>query len=151
MNRAVGAEIRAWLGRRGKTQRWLSEELELSAMGVSRRLKGEIPFRIDELLRVAPALGISLGQLLGEELVNEKNPHPMGEGSSSSERTSVAGARFELATSGLTGGLRTLADRTAAMALMWFLNWQVPQKPCFSATRNGEHQSGSRDHVMTDG
>lgn len=102
-NAAIGAEVRAWLGRRSMTQSALADILGYTQPQVSRRLKGLQPFRVDELLTITTHMNITLGQLLGDELVNEKNPHLVsGEGSSG--RTSdllVAGDGFEPSTSGL--------------------------------------------------
>lgn len=103
VDQQIGAEIRAWLGRRGWSQRWLAQQLNVAPMQVSRRLRGETPLDVRELFAVAQALDITLGQLLGNDLVNEKNPHLVsGEGSRG--RTSgylVAGDGFEPSTSGL--------------------------------------------------
>lgn len=47
------------------TQVQLAEVLGLPQSGVSRRLRGKIPFRVDELEKVADALGVHPAQLLG--------------------------------------------------------------------------------------
>lgn len=96
-NERIGAEVRAWMARRELRQIDVAEVLGVAQKNVSRRIRGDIPFRIDELLTLARFMGITLAQLLGEEIVNEKNPHPMGEGSS----FLVAGEGFEPSTSGL--------------------------------------------------
>ncbi|WP_413774246.1 helix-turn-helix domain-containing protein [Brevibacterium sp. JSBI002] len=77
----------------------IAEILGFAQRNVSKRIRGEMPFRIDELLAIARYMGISLSQLLGEGIVNEKNPQPveLTEGSA----TSVAGGGFEPPTSGL--------------------------------------------------
>ena len=86
LDEKVGAEVRAWLGRKGLTQRWLADQLNIDPMGVSRRLRGLKPFGVAELCHVAAALDITLAQLLGEEIVNTKNPHSaMSGGSGDSE------------------------------------------------------------------
>lgn len=95
-NLRVSNEIRSWLGRRQITQKRLAQMLDLSATSLSFRMKGKTPWSIGELAEVSSWLGISLAQLLGEELVNEKNPHPMDEGSSE-----VAGGSLDLPTSRL--------------------------------------------------
>lgn len=71
----IGAEVRAWLGRRGVSQKWLAEQLGIVPMGISRRLSGKTSFTARELLLAAQALDVTLGELLGSALVNEKNPH----------------------------------------------------------------------------
>lgn len=102
-NERVGREIKAWLARHSLKQTDLADVIGVAQKNVSRRLRGEIPFRIDELLAITQALDITLGQLLGNDLVNEKNPHLVsGEGSRG--QTSghfVAGDGFEPSTSGL--------------------------------------------------
>lgn len=102
-NQAVGREVRSWLGRVGMSQTRLSEVLGYTQPQVSRKLRGAQPFRIDELLLIANHLDVTLGQLLGQELVNEKNPH-LFSGEGSHDRASgnlVAGDGFEPSTSGL--------------------------------------------------
>ncbi len=94
-NLKVSGEIRAWLARRGLRQAWLSDVLGLSQSVVSKRLRGQLSFTAPELLMIASALDISLGELLGG-IVNERNPQPVAEGSSV-----VAGGGFEPPTSGL--------------------------------------------------
>lgn len=95
-NLKISGEVRAWMARRGLKQVWLADVLGVGQSAVSKRLRGQLPFTAPELLLIASALDISLGELLGG-IVNEKNPHPMGEGSS----FSVAGEGFEPSTSGL--------------------------------------------------
>ncbi|WP_425574522.1 helix-turn-helix domain-containing protein [Nesterenkonia halobia] len=85
----VGAEIRSWLGRRGLPQRRLAEVLNITQGNVSQRLRGNRSFTIAELMQIATFLDVSLADLLGSSLVNEKTPRPMGEGSS--EGVAVAG------------------------------------------------------------
>ena len=96
VNQRVSSEVRAWLGRRQLTQRALAQQLGISATSLSFRMKGKTPWSIAELVAVSSWLQISLAQLLGDELVNEKNPQPVAEGSSV-----VAGGGFEPPTSGL--------------------------------------------------
>ncbi|MGZ1492532.1 helix-turn-helix domain-containing protein [Brevibacterium sediminis] len=76
-------------------QSWLGDVLGLSQSVVSKRLRGLLPFTGPELLLIASAMNISLGELLGG-IVNEKNPHPVDGGSSG-----VAGGRLDLPTSRL--------------------------------------------------
>lgn len=101
-NSRVSNEVRSWLGRTQRTQRDLAGYLGISPTSLTFRMKGKTPWSITELMKVASWFEISLAQLLGEDLVNEKNPHPMGEGSQGRNTDQgVARARFELATSGL--------------------------------------------------
>lgn len=61
---AVAAEIRAQLGRQNRTQAWLSEQTGIGAPSLSRRLKGHLPFSLDELDQIAAALDVPLRTLL---------------------------------------------------------------------------------------
>lgn len=74
-NKRVGREVRAWMGRADLRQIDIARVLGVAQKNVSQRLRGTIPFRVDELMALASYLGISLGQLLGDEIVNEKKPH----------------------------------------------------------------------------
>lgn len=67
--RDVAAEVRAHLGRQAKSQRWLSEQTGIGAPGLSRRLKGDRAFTLDELACIADALGVPMSALLPTEAV----------------------------------------------------------------------------------
>lgn len=60
----VAAEIRAELGRQGRNRAWLAEQLDVSEMWVSRRLRGLTVITPDDLERIARALGTTSGNLL---------------------------------------------------------------------------------------
>lgn len=96
-NQRIGREVAAWMTRFGLRQADVASVLGFAQRNVSKRIRGEMPFRIDELLTISRYMGITLSQLLGEEIVNEKNPQPVAGGSS----FSVAGEGFEPSTSGL--------------------------------------------------
>lgn len=78
----VGREIKAWLVRRGLNQSDLADELGLVQSGVSNRLRGRTPFTLDQLIRIAGLLEISLAELLPHEVLHEKGPRsaPRNEG-----------------------------------------------------------------------
>ena len=102
VNLRMANEVRSWLARRRLTQSWLAETLGVGRSAIVKKMAGEQSFSLTQLVVIADALSITLGQLFGEELLNEKNPHPMGEGSQGrNSDQGVARARFELATSGL--------------------------------------------------
>lgn len=63
----VAGEVRAALAREGKAQAFVVEVLGLSQPAVSRRLRGELAFDVDELSRIAAALGVSLATLIPED------------------------------------------------------------------------------------
>lgn len=60
----VAAEVRAALARQGKPSKYVGEVLGLTRSSVSRRLSGEIPFDVDELHKLADALGVSVATFL---------------------------------------------------------------------------------------
>lgn len=60
----VAAEVRAELGRQHKTQRELAEALGVSQVFVSRRLRGEVAFSLEELERIAEALDVPIIRLM---------------------------------------------------------------------------------------
>ena len=75
-NAQVGSEVRAWMARRGVRQRHLAEVLEIPQSSVSIRLNGRHPFTLEELAIIATAFDISIAELLGQGLVETKNPRP---------------------------------------------------------------------------
>lgn len=60
----VAAEIRASMGRLGVRQSELARKLGESDQWLSMRLRGRTPLNINEILRIARALGVDLYQLL---------------------------------------------------------------------------------------
>ena len=73
---AVAQEIRVWMSRNGLKQKWLANVLGITVPSVSDKLKGNTPFTNDELFTIAGALRLSLGELLGDSIVNTKVPAP---------------------------------------------------------------------------
>jgi len=61
---AISTEIRACMARGHRTQSELAAELGLSQPSVSARLKGEVPWDVDELAAVASWLDIPLAELV---------------------------------------------------------------------------------------
>jgi transcriptional regulator with XRE-family HTH domain len=53
------------MARRGKTQQALAHQIGMKQQSLSRRLRGETRFSIDELQLVAEALEVPLGELVG--------------------------------------------------------------------------------------
>ena len=77
MQEAVAREIRGALAKAGiKTQGEVAEILGVARSGVSVRLNGQQEFTTGELMTIAGALGLSLSELLGEDIVNAKLPAP---------------------------------------------------------------------------
>lgn len=60
----VAAEVRAALAREGRPQKFVGEVLGLSQPAVSRRMRGEIPFDVAELHKLAAALGVPAADFL---------------------------------------------------------------------------------------
>lgn len=59
----AGANVRGEMARRGVSQSRLAESIGLSQAAVSKRLRGETPFDINELTAVAAALDVPLARL----------------------------------------------------------------------------------------
>ncbi len=68
----VGNEVRAWLGRRDVSQSQMAARLGLARSAASRRMRGERPFSITELMEIADWLDISLSELLGPDLAQAR-------------------------------------------------------------------------------
>lgn len=60
----VAGEVRAALAREGKPQRFVAEVLCLSQPAVSRRMRGEVPFDVAELHKLADVLGVPVGDFV---------------------------------------------------------------------------------------
>lgn len=61
---ATGANVRAEMARKGLSQTALAELLGISQTAVSKRLRGDTPWDINELIRAADTLGVPLETLL---------------------------------------------------------------------------------------
>ncbi|MFW0110526.1 helix-turn-helix transcriptional regulator [Rothia sp. P13129] len=110
----VGREIKVWITRAGIKQKDLAQTLGLSSVSISEKLRGKTLFSLEDLIVTAGMLGITLGELLGENIINAKIPSTAminneGEKKSAPIRFIptgatyhvVAGTGFEPATSGL--------------------------------------------------
>lgn len=64
MTRLAAANIRAELGRQNKSRAQLSRDLDVTEMWLSRRMTGKTEFSVDELARIADALGVGVTTLL---------------------------------------------------------------------------------------
>lgn len=60
----VAANVRAELARSGRTQREFGEAIGVSQSLASKRLRGTIPFGIDELAKASAFLDVPLATLL---------------------------------------------------------------------------------------
>lgn len=61
---AVAAEVRAALARDGRTAESLATDAGISRGALSRKMRGLVPFTVEELLSVAAALNIAPGSLI---------------------------------------------------------------------------------------
>lgn len=60
----VAANVRAEMARRSYSQRQLAADLGIAQQGLSQRLNGRVPFRVNELDRIAAILGVDLAALI---------------------------------------------------------------------------------------
>lgn len=61
---AIASEVRAEIARQQKTQREVAELLHMPQPSLNLRLKGERPFRAEELVVLAEALGVPVERFL---------------------------------------------------------------------------------------
>ena len=73
---AVAREIRGLLAKAGLTQKDVASILAITQAGVSDRLRGKQNFSLDELLTLAGALNLTIGDLLGDSIVSARVPEP---------------------------------------------------------------------------
>jgi transcriptional regulator with XRE-family HTH domain len=59
----VAANVRGELAAQGMTQSVLVDLLQLTSSSVSRRLRGEVPFRDSELVKIADLLSVPVSAL----------------------------------------------------------------------------------------
>ena len=110
----AGKEVKIWMAREGLTQKNIAEILGVSQASISEKLRGKIAFNLNDLVVISAALRLSLGELLGEGILNAKIPTtaelskdgekkiaPVGFIPTGATYQMVAGAGFEPAASGL--------------------------------------------------
>lgn len=61
--RQIADNVRAELARRQLSQVALAQAIGLTDLAISRRLRGVVPFRADEMAAVAAFLGVSVAEL----------------------------------------------------------------------------------------
>ncbi|MEV4271978.1 helix-turn-helix domain-containing protein [Micromonospora aurantiaca (nom. illeg.)] len=69
----VAEEIRAQLGRKQMSGAKLARAIDQSEMYVSRRLRGETAFDLDDLERIADVLGVTVTDLMPSAKVRPNN------------------------------------------------------------------------------
>lgn len=78
LNQKVADELNALRGRYGRSQADLAEVIQVTQSQMSKRLKGRVPFTLDDIERFAEYFGITASQLLGYA----EAPRPDGPGGS---------------------------------------------------------------------
>ena len=63
--KAIAAEVRASLARDGRPATWLATATDISKTALSRKLKGDVSFTVEELVAVALALDVDPAALVG--------------------------------------------------------------------------------------
>lgn len=63
-NERVAAEVRASIARKGVSQTIVAERARMSNASLSRKLRGQYPFAVDELLAIAPLLDTTASSIL---------------------------------------------------------------------------------------
>ena len=63
-NERVAAEVRAAIARKGVSQTIVAHGAEMSNASMSRKLRGQYPFAVDELLAIAPLLDTTASAIL---------------------------------------------------------------------------------------
>lgn len=74
----VAAEVRGQAARRGLTQADVGRVLGLSQPQISGRLRGKMPFRLDEIDTLARHFGVDATELMPKCAVRDLNPEPAG-------------------------------------------------------------------------
>lgn len=64
---AIAAEIRAELARRKVSQVKIAALLDISQVGVSRRLRGETPLDVNELVKIADFLEVPAAHFIPQD------------------------------------------------------------------------------------
>ena len=59
----IGANVRAEMARRNVSQTTLAAALGITQAGISKRIRGQVPFTIDQLVKIAAALDVPLATL----------------------------------------------------------------------------------------
>lgn len=114
LNDRVAAEVRANMARVRMTQTELAEVLGLTQSVVSKRLRGKIAFTVEDLEKIAGALGVHPAVLLGGYSPSPNGPvnGPYLVKSNTPSDASVTTFRVLSGTRGTPGAMRT--TRTAA-------------------------------------
>lgn len=61
---AIAGEVRAAVAREGVSARSLAREVEMSPASLSRKLRGDVSFSVEELIAIANFLDVSVTSLI---------------------------------------------------------------------------------------
>lgn len=64
LNQTVAAEVRAAMARAGKRQADIAGVIGMHQGSLSKRLSGDMPFRVDELVQIARAVDVAPSELI---------------------------------------------------------------------------------------
>jgi DNA-binding phage protein len=67
LNERAAQRVRATLGVRNRSVRWLASQTGIAPQTLSRKINGKTDFSLDELAAVATALGLNLVALITDE------------------------------------------------------------------------------------
>lgn len=70
-SRLIGRNVREALGNLDLPQLWLAAEIEMNPSSLSKRIRGVLPFNVEELTLIAKALDVSYEQLVALNAVCE--------------------------------------------------------------------------------
>jgi transcriptional regulator with XRE-family HTH domain len=76
---SVGRQVRAVLAEQGRAQAELAPVLSMTTAALSRRLLGQVAFRVDEIARVAEYLQVPVARLFfvpQQHVADRSHPHP---------------------------------------------------------------------------
>lgn len=76
VNRAIGERVRLVMWRKKVTQTALAAQLGMSQPGLGKKIHGERAWSVEDLLQVAEALGVQVGDLLPEGPPPSPEGHP---------------------------------------------------------------------------
>lgn len=68
----IGANVRAEMARSGVSQAQLGERLGLAQTSISQRLRGSIPFDVNEIHKIAGVLGVTVADLYRSVMPDEQ-------------------------------------------------------------------------------
>lgn len=71
-SRLIGRNVRNALENQSQSQLWLAAEIEMNPSSLSKRIRGVLPFNVEELTLIANVLKVSYGQLVALDPIREQ-------------------------------------------------------------------------------